>query len=218
MAKYLHGVWALRRLRSVCPHPGEPSPLPRVLHSNPRTPSTRELGWAGGQSSDPGSFPSWDSLAQELCSSSPYPHSPGFLEAVGTGKPTRKAGWASTQSPRQQAGLRCCRHRNQQPPQESQEQKKRRPLRPWGLSRDLGQAQQPQPPPEPCLGTQPPPQPRLHWGGGRQKRCAKELLFSVLWQAKRSGPQARLPTPVLRSPRPQASKESGDRTHQTVTS
>lgn len=152
---------------------------PRVLHSNPRAPSTRELGWAGGQSSDPGSFRSWASLAQELCSSSPYPHSPGLPEAVKTGKPTSVEGWASTQSPRQQAGLRCSHHRNQQPPQESQEQKKEAPET-IGLSRDLGQAQQPQPPPEPCLGTQPPPQPRLHWGGGRQKRCAKELLFSVL--------------------------------------
>lgn len=99
---------------------------PESSISNPEPPSTRELGWAGSQSSDPGSFPSWASLAQELCSSSPYPHSPGLLEAVGTGKPTSLEGWASTQSPRQQAGLRCCHHRNQQPPQESQEQQKKK--------------------------------------------------------------------------------------------
>lgn len=127
VAKHLHGVWALREPISVCPHPGEPSPLPRVLHSNPGASSTRVLGWAGCQVSDPVSFPSWASLAQELCSSSPYPHSPGLHEAVGTGKPTSLEGWASTQSPRQQAGLRCCHHRNQQPPQESQEQKKEAP-------------------------------------------------------------------------------------------
>lgn len=105
---------------------------PRVVHSNPGGPLPQRagLGWAGLEAraqSDPGSFSSWAILAQELCSSSSYPHSPGLLGAVGTGKPTSLEGWASTQSPRQQAGLRCCHHRNQQPPQESQEQKKEAP-------------------------------------------------------------------------------------------